>query len=446
MGMRREDESEWRNMEPLYHELGSIGVVSQFERREDTGSPRLSLREGADTVLPSTFGVAMSSSSSHHHENPEDRPIVTLEERFLNKTAMEVSEEMTLYTREEWNMGVSSDVTAALCPSHDLTTVSPLIYRDQETGTPGGSPGVSPGVTPGVSPPIYEEVTGAQGGTPGVSLGVTPGVSPPISQREVTGTPGVSPGVTAGVSPPISQREVTGTPGVSPGVSPGVTAGVSPLVDQEEVTGTPGVSPGVSPGVTAGVSPLVYQEEVTGTPGVSPGVSPQIYQEEVTGTPCVSPGVSPGVTAGVSPPISQREAMGTPGVSPGVSPGVTTGVSTGGTTQESQTQIQNWNYNLEGCGYKFGDSDALEAEPVPEFGRAYLAAPTPPLLHHHPSVSSMNDVSGTTPETKARVEGPLNSAEDLASPPQWSYAISPSSDPKFDSNEISKLRRSQVGQ
>ncbi|KAF6215288.1 hypothetical protein GE061_010040, partial [Apolygus lucorum] len=242
MGMRTESEEEWRNMDPLCCELGSIGMVSQPGRREETGSPRLSLRESADTVLPSTFRVVMAPPSPPHHGGSEELPIVTFEERFTPETDPETLTDGALTSLEKWNRGVSSEVTAALCAGQELPTVSP-------PETEGVTPGVSPGVTQGVSPLIYtQEPTGTQGVTPGVS-----------------------PGVTQGVSPLIYTQEPTGTQGVTPGVSPGVTQGVSPLIYTQEPTGTQGVTPGVSPGVTQGVSPLIYTQEPTGTKGVTPG-------------------------------------------------------------------------------------------------------------------------------------------------------------------------------
>ncbi|KAF6198396.1 hypothetical protein GE061_008144 [Apolygus lucorum] len=344
MGMKAEDEEEWRNMDPLYCELGSIGMVSQLGRREETGSPRLSLRESADTVLPSTFRVVMAPPSPPHHGGSEELPIVTFEERFTPETALETLNDGALTSPEKWNRGVSSEVTAALCAGQELQTVSPLIYTQEGTGSQGVTPGVSPGVTQGVSPLIYtQEGTGSQGVTPGVLPGVTQGVSPLIYTQEATGTqgvtPGVSPGVTQGVSPLIYTQEATGTQGVTPGVSPGVTQDVSPLIYTQEGTGTQGVSPlmytqegtgmqgvtpGVSPGVTQGVSPLIYTQEGTGTqggtPGVSPGVSPLIYTQEGTEAQGGTPGVSPGVTQGVSPPINTQELTGTQGGTPGVAP------------------------------------------------------------------------------------------------------------------------------
>ncbi|KAF6212183.1 hypothetical protein GE061_012704, partial [Apolygus lucorum] len=200
MGMRTENEAEWRNMDPLYCELGNIGMVSQLGRREETGSPRLSLRESADTVLPSTFRVVMTPPSPPHHGGSQESPIVTFEERFTMEPALETPDNETLTQQEEWNRGGTSKVTAALCASHDVDPVSPAKTKcELITVSPGGSPGVSPGVSPQIH---QEEVTG------------TPGVSP-------DGSPGVSPGVTAGVTPSIFQEELTGTPGVSPGVSPG---------------------------------------------------------------------------------------------------------------------------------------------------------------------------------------------------------------------------------
>ncbi|KAF6214923.1 hypothetical protein GE061_009668 [Apolygus lucorum] len=123
--MRTEDEAEWRNMDPLYCELGSIGMVSQLGRREETGSPRLSLRESADTVLPSTFRVVMTPPSPPHHGGSQERPIVTFEERFTMEPALETPNNETLTQQEEWNRGVTSEVTAALCASHDFDPVSP---------------------------------------------------------------------------------------------------------------------------------------------------------------------------------------------------------------------------------------------------------------------------------------------------------------------------------
>ncbi|KAF6212770.1 hypothetical protein GE061_010479 [Apolygus lucorum] len=223
MGMRTESEEEWRDMDPLCCELGSIGMVSQLGRREETGSPRLSLRESADTVLPSTFRVVMAPPSPPHHGCSEELPIVTFEERFTPEPDLETLTDGALTSLERWNRGVSSEVTAALCAGQDLPTISPP-------------------ETEGVSPLIYtQEPTGTQGVTPGVSPGVTQGVSPLIYTQEPTGTQGVTPGVTQGVSPLIYTPEPTGTQGVTPGVSPGVTQGVSPLIYTQEPTGTQGV-------------------------------------------------------------------------------------------------------------------------------------------------------------------------------------------------------------
>ncbi|KAF6203373.1 hypothetical protein GE061_003792 [Apolygus lucorum] len=158
MGMRTESEEEWRNMDPLCCELGSIGMVSQLGRREETGSPRLSLRESADTVLPSTFRVVMAPPSPPHHGCSEELPIVTFEERFTPETDLETLNDGALTSPEKWNRGVSAEVTAALCAGQELPTVSPpetegvspLIYTQEPTGTQGVTPGVSPGVTQGL--------------------------------------------------------------------------------------------------------------------------------------------------------------------------------------------------------------------------------------------------------------------------------------------------------
>ncbi|KAF6213223.1 hypothetical protein GE061_010940 [Apolygus lucorum] len=150
MGMRTEDEAEWRNMDPLYCELGNIGMVSQLGRREETGSPRLSLRESADTVLPSTFRVVMTPPSPPHHGGSQESPVVTFEERFTMEPALETPDNETLTQQEEWNQGVTSEVTAALCASYDVDPVSPAKTKSELiTVTAGGSPGVSPGVSAG---------------------------------------------------------------------------------------------------------------------------------------------------------------------------------------------------------------------------------------------------------------------------------------------------------
>ncbi|KAF6205620.1 hypothetical protein GE061_019793 [Apolygus lucorum] len=186
MGMRTENEAEWRNMDPLYCELGNIGMVSQLGRREETGSPRLSLRESADTVLPSTFRVVMTPPSPPHHGGSQESPIVTFEERFTMEPALETPDNETLTQQEEWNRGVTSEVTAALCASHDVDPVSPAKTKcELMTVTAGESLGVASGVTPLL---YRDEETGTLGGSPGVS----PGVSPQIHQEEVTGTPGGS--------------------------------------------------------------------------------------------------------------------------------------------------------------------------------------------------------------------------------------------------------------
>ncbi|KAF6210989.1 hypothetical protein GE061_014102 [Apolygus lucorum] len=121
MGMRTESEEEWRDMDPLCCELGSIGMVSQLGRREETGSPRLSLRESADTVLPSTFRVVMAPPSPPHHSCSEELPIVTFEERFTPEPDLETLTDGALTSLERWNRGCIAGCNAR-CIAPDIHT------------------------------------------------------------------------------------------------------------------------------------------------------------------------------------------------------------------------------------------------------------------------------------------------------------------------------------